>query len=170
MRLAKITFMFLALSATCIWAQQSTAPAQPGQDKTKKVQAVGDNAPQLSEKDRDLACPAGTGANPAAEGTYRVGGSVKPPRPTSQLAAEFSDEARKTIKKMHLKSFQAISLVTLIVDEQGNPQNVCVKKPAGYGLDGQAVRAVEQYRFDPATKDGSPVPVRIVVEVNFRLY
>ena len=71
---------------------------------------------------------------------------------------------------MHLKPFEAISLITLIVDAEGNPQNVCVKKPAGYGLDGQAVRAVEQYRSDPATRDGSPVPVRISVEVNFRLY
>jgi protein TonB len=86
------------------------------------------------------------------------------------MEAEFSDEARKMFKKNHLKSFQASSLVRLIVDKDGNPQDICVQRAAGYSLDGQAVKAVRQYRFRPATKpDGAPVPVVIAVEMNFRL-
>lgn len=73
-------------------------------------------------------------------------------------------------KKRHLESFQAISLIALIVDAQGHPQNVCVRKAAGFGLDGQAVKAVAQYQFEPATKHGAPIPARITGEVNFRLY
>jgi periplasmic protein TonB len=38
------------------------------------------------------------------------------------------------------------------------------------GLDEQAVNAVERWKFEPAKKDGQPVPVMINVEVNFRLY
>jgi protein TonB len=38
------------------------------------------------------------------------------------------------------------------------------------GLDEKAIEAVNQYRFKPAMKDGEPVPVRITVEVNFRLF
>jgi hypothetical protein len=62
------------------------------------------------------------------ESLSKIGGSVKPPKPTNQVAAMFSDEARRIPKKKHLTSFQ--SIVTRIVDAQGNPQNVCVVKPA----------------------------------------
>ena len=37
----------------------------------------------------------------------------------------------------HRKPFEeAISKVAFVVDSRGIPQNVCVQKPAGYGLDG----------------------------------
>ena len=167
MRGSKWVFVLLLSISAGVGAQQAAAPT-PGQ--MKNPPATQDKAPQLSEKDQGLACPAGTGTNPAAEGVYKVGGGVKPPRPTNQVEAEFSDEARKMAKKMKLKNFYAVSLVTLIVDAEGNQRIVCVVRPAGYGLDGQAVRAAEQYRFEPATKDGTPVATRISVEVNFRLY
>lgn len=37
------------------------------------------------------------------------------------------------------------------------------------GLDEQAVAAVSNYRFAPATKDGQPVPVEIFINVNFQI-
>jgi TonB family protein len=38
------------------------------------------------------------------------------------------------------------------------------------GLDEKAVAAVQQWRFEPARKDGHPVPARIYVEVDFHLF
>jgi hypothetical protein len=38
------------------------------------------------------------------------------------------------------------------------------------GLDEKALEAVLKYRFKPAMKGSTPVPVMISVEVNFRLY
>jgi TonB family protein len=38
------------------------------------------------------------------------------------------------------------------------------------GLDQKAIEAVQQWRFQPATKDGRPVAVQISVEVSFKLY
>jgi TonB family protein len=38
------------------------------------------------------------------------------------------------------------------------------------GLDEKAIEAVKQYRFNPATFEGHPVPAQINIEVNFRLY
>jgi TonB family protein len=38
------------------------------------------------------------------------------------------------------------------------------------GLDEAAVSTVSTWRFDPAKKDGNGVPVRINVEVSFKLY
>jgi len=37
------------------------------------------------------------------------------------------------------------------------------------GLDEEAVSAVSQWRFEPGTKDGIPVPVAATIEVNCRL-
>jgi TonB family protein len=58
----------------------------------------------------------------------------------------------------------------LIVDENGLPRDIKVRRALGMGLDDEAIKAVKQWRFQPASKDGRPVAVMINVEVNFRLY
>jgi TonB family protein len=156
--------------ATVAWSQQAAPPAQSAHDQTKTDSAIQEDVPRLSETDKSLACPAEAKLQPAEDSVNKADGSVKPPKPIKMVNARFSDEARQMAKEKHIKNFHAISLVTLVVDSLGNPQDVCVQKPAGYGLDGEAVKAVEQYRFKPATKDGSPVSVHITVEVDFRLY
>ena len=97
---------------------------------------------------------------------------MKPPRVLHFAEAEFTKQALKAAKRNKLNgSNHAISFISLVVDTNGVPQELCVYRPAGFGLDEQAANAVSQYRFEPATKsDGSPVPARITVEVNFRLY
>jgi len=97
-------------------------------------------------------------------GLERVGGRVSGPVPIFQPEAEFSDEARRA-------KYQGICVVQLIVDAQGNPQNVHVIRTLGMGLDEKAMDAVRRYKFKPAMKDGkTPVPVMITVEVDFHLY
>jgi hypothetical protein len=95
---------------------------------------------------------------------------VTPPKPIISPEADFSDAARKAIKKKHLKFFDEASVLKMIVDVDGAPRDICLQKAAGFGLDVQAAKAASQYKFAPATKDGKPVPARISVEVNFRLY
>lgn len=97
-------------------------------------------------------------------GLAQVGGRVSAPVPLFQPEAEFSDEARRA-------KYQGVCLVALIVDAQGNPQNVHIVRPLGMGLDEKAMEAVRKYKFKPAMRDGkTPVPVQVQVEVNFRLY
>ena len=97
-------------------------------------------------------------------GLAQVGGRVSAPVPLFQPDAEFSDEARRA-------KYQGVCLVSLIVDTQGNPQNVHVVRALGMGLDEKAMEAVRKYKFKPAMRDGkTPVPVQVNVEVNFRLY
>jgi TonB family protein len=84
--------------------------------------------------------------------------------PLFEPEAEFSDEARRA-------KYQGVCLVGLIVDAQGNPQNVHIVRTLGMGLDEKAMEAVRKYKFKPAMKDGkTPVAVYVNVEVNFRLY
>jgi protein TonB len=47
--------------------------------------------------------------------------------------------------------------------------HIRVSKALGSGLAEQAVRAVRQWRFQPAVKDGIPVTVPATIEIPFRL-
>ncbi|MGB8258771.1 MAG: energy transducer TonB [Terracidiphilus sp.] len=97
-------------------------------------------------------------------GVYRIGGNISSPIPIHQVDPEFSDEARRA-------KYQGVCIVSLIVDAQGNPQNVHVVRALGMGLDEKAIEAVKQYRFKPALRDGkTPVAVSLNIEINFRLY
>ncbi len=146
--------LFLALSANGIYAQQLPPPSQP---------------PEPSGPGQLPPCPAKWDFHPEIDGIYRVA-DVKPPKATHSLDPTFSDEARSMIKKQHIENFEAVSLVGFTVGADGKPRDLCLMKAAGFGLDKQAFQAVEQFRFNPATKDGAPVAVRLSIEMNFRLY
>jgi periplasmic protein TonB len=110
----------------------------------------------------------GNGVGPGEGGGYggglmHLGGGVSAPSLIYAPDPEFSDEARRA-------KYQGICLVGLIVDAQGNPQQVHVVRPLGMGLDEKALEAVRQYKFKPAMFKGKPVPVEINIEVNFRIY
>lgn len=51
----------------------------------------------------------------------------------------------------------------------GTTSHLNIVKPAGLGLDEQALYAVSKYKFKPATKDGKPVMVDLYVDVNFQI-
>jgi periplasmic protein TonB len=105
----------------------------------------------------------GSGGN-AGGGLYQVGGGISAPEVVHSVEAEFSDEARRA-------KYQGVCLISLIVDAQGNPQDIHVARPLGMGLDEKAIEAIKQYKFRPAMKDGkTAVPVMITIEVDFRLY
>ena len=97
-------------------------------------------------------------------GLYRIGGAVSAPLLLNRVDAEFTDEARKA-------RYQGLALVEIIVDTHGNPHNPRIMRHLGMGLDENAIKAIMQYKFKPAMKDGkTPVPVKISVEVNFRIF
>jgi TonB family protein len=94
-------------------------------------------------------------------GTVRIGGNVSAPRVLYAADPEFSEDARR-------HHIAGNVLVSLVVDENGLPQNVKVLRGVGYGLDEKAVEAVKKYRFRPAMREGVPVKVQLNVEVNFQ--
>jgi len=60
-------------------------------------------------------------------------------------------------------------LLSLVVDENGDAQEIQVARSLDEGLDQNAIAAVRQWRFAPATEDGKPVAFPAKIEVNFRL-
>jgi TonB family protein len=94
------------------------------------------------------AAPAGR----IAAAPYRVGGSVTGPQVIGKSDPEYSEEARRA-------GISGTIRLSLIVSEEGVPQNIKVTSPLGYGLDEKAIAAVRGWKFRPGTKEGKPVPV-----------
>jgi TonB family protein len=110
----------------------------------------------------------GAGAGLGSGGGYggglmSVGGGVSAPQLLRSVQPEFTEDARR-------QNYQGSVSIKLIVDSQGNPQDVRLVSHLGMGLDEKAVEAVKQYRFRPATYQGHPVSVQIVIDVDFHLH
>jgi TonB family protein len=87
---------------------------------------------------------------------------VSPPKALYAPDPDYSDVARQA-------KYQGTVVLWLIVTADGLPANIRIQQGIGMGLDQRAVEAVKLWRFDPAKKDGEPVPVMINVEINFRM-
>lgn len=96
-------------------------------------------------------------------GAYSVGGSVTAPIPIYKPEPPYSEEARKA-------KYQGTVVVLIIVDTQGSVTDARVVKPLGLGLDEKALDTVRTWKFKPGMRNGIPVPVRVMIEVSFRLF
>ena len=98
-------------------------------------------------------------AAPPAQ-TYHIGGGVSAPKVVYAPAAEYPKGEKR----------QGIVVVSLIVDEKGQPQQVQVVHSFASAFDQSAMQAVQQYRFKPGMLQGKPVAVKVHIEVNFRRF
>jgi TonB family protein len=157
-------FLFLLLALVSL-AASTRQPIPSGATKTLPQTAANQDASDTPLKTADgvSVCP----ADSTLVGLYRVGGGVWAPTLTHAPEGTMSDEALKFIQDRHIEKFEAISLVGVTVNTHGMPQDICLVKEAGHGLDRNALEVVAKYRFKPATLDGKPVPVRVVVAVRF---
>jgi protein TonB len=110
----------------------------------------------------------GSGVGPGSGGSYggglmSVGGGVSAPLLVHSVEPEFTDEARRA-------NYQGSVSIKLIVDSQGNPQDVRLASHLGMGLEEKAIEAVRQYKFRAAMYEGHPVSVQILIDVDFHLH
>ncbi len=63
-----------------------------------------------------------------------------------------------------------MALYHAVIGADGKPGEIAVARPIGFGLDENAVTAIRNAKFEPATKDGKPVPVLLDLVVQFRIY
>ncbi len=94
---------------------------------------------------------------------YRVGNGVTPPKLVDDVDPAYPKKARKN-------RIQGTVILKVIVAPDGKPHDIRVDKGVGYGLDEEAIKTVQKWRFQPSLRDGQPVAVQINVEVAFRLY
>ncbi len=95
---------------------------------------------------------------------YTPGADVTAPVLVTEQRPYYSAEARRA-------KIQGAVWLTCVVLPDGTVDDVQVVRSldAFYGLDTQAVEALKQWTFQPGTKDGVPVPVRVTAELTFTL-
>ena len=93
----------------------------------------------------------------------RPGSGVVSPKLLSSLEPASNDYAQKN-------NIAGMTLLSTVVGASGKPGNVTIVRPIGFGLDEQAVDAVERAHFRPGMHDGQAVPVVVNVQVTFRIY
>jgi len=84
------------------------------------------------------------------------------PKPIHQVAPKYPRSERR-------HRISGDCTLQMIIDSEGVPQNVHVVKSLEAGLDQSAIDAVRQWRYNPASVDGVPVPVESRVIVKFQL-
>ncbi len=60
--------------------------------------------------------------------------------------------------------------IGVVIGTDGRPRDLNIVKSIDAASDAEAIRAVSNWRFEPATCDGLPVNVKITVEIDTHLY
>ena len=111
----------------------------------------------------------GPGSGPGSEGNTgggpkRPGNDVSWPVLVRQVKPEYTTEA------VRARTQGTIGL-ECVIERDGSVGMCDVVRTisAAFGLDAQAVKAAQQWRFRPAMRAGEPVPVRVPIELAFTL-
>jgi TonB family protein len=99
----------------------------------------------------------GTGGGP-----YRPGSGIEPPRLLSEVKADYTEDARQ-------RGIAGDVVLEIVVRRDGSVGDVKILQGLAGGLNDRAVRAVRQWRFAPAHRQGAPVDVIVEVAVEFKL-
>jgi protein TonB len=104
----------------------------------------------------------GTGPGVGDE-PLRVGGEVKAPQLTNKVEPSYPEAARKA-------RMEGVVILEAIITASGNVEDVRVLKSVNPLLDSAAQRAVQQWKYRPATLNGRAVRVYLTVTVTFNLH
>jgi TonB family protein len=91
---------------------------------------------------------------------YQVGGDVKAPRPISSAVPPPPAGVDKQLKVR----------LSFVVTPDGSVANIKLLKRSKPDFDDFAVSVVSKWKFEPATKDGKPVAVRLETEMQSHGY
>jgi TonB family protein len=95
---------------------------------------------------------------------YAPGGGVTLPIVVKEVRPQYTPEAMA-------ERIEGNVLMACVIATNGEPERIRVTRSldAKFGLDQAAVRALEQWRFNPGTKYGRAVGVRVEIEMTFTL-
>jgi TonB family protein len=85
-----------------------------------------------------------------------------PPRLIWKVEPKYTEEARDA-------KIEGKVVLSVVVTREGRADEIQIVQSLDPGLDQQAIQAVQQWEFEPATKKGERVAARATIEVNFRL-
>ena len=100
--------------------------------------------------------------DPDGDNVYEPGGDVKPPKLLHYVEPEFSPKSKEAFVEGTVK-------ISTIVTADGVATAFHVISGLNAEEDRTAVEALKQWKFQPGTKRGQPVKVRVTVEIAFHL-
>ena len=140
-----LMFTLVCVGITAVSQQHAAASSSIGNRENSWVATSSDHSQSTAAENQDI---------------HSVGGAVLPPKLVHAPSPKYTYAARRA-------RLEGDCILELVVDAQGRPQDIQVKKALGKGLDQNAVKAVKKYRFNPATLNGKPVAVQIDINVHF---
>jgi TonB family protein len=93
---------------------------------------------------------------------YKPGNGVTSPVVVREVKPTYTKAAMN-------RGVQGTVEVNAVVLANGTVGDVTVKRSLDPDLDAEAIRATKQWTFKPGTKDGTPVPVEVSIELSFAL-
>jgi TonB family protein len=115
----------------------------------------------------------GTGRGPGGNGVEGDGGGDSGPGPGSGVSPpELLQQVRPgyTADALHARA-QGTVIVDAVVNADGTVGDVRIVRAftPTFGLDGEAIRAVKQWRFRPGSRRGRAVTTFVTIELTFSL-
>jgi len=106
----------------------------------------------------------GGGDGPAAddETPIVIRAGVTPPQLQNRVLPRYTESARRMRREGSV-------FLEAIIDRDGRVANIRVLKGLGFGLDEEAVSAVEQWTYEPARLGSRVISVYLTVRVDFKL-
>ena len=101
--------------------------------------------------------------SPADPGILRQGTVDQKAKLLSALEAPSNEYAQAN-------GVAGMALYHAVIGADGKPEQIVVGRPIGFGLDESAADTIRKAGFQPAMKDGKPVPVMLDLVVEFRIY
>lgn len=96
-------------------------------------------------------------------GVYRPGNGVTAPTLLSQVRPNYTSEAMQ-------RKIQGTVVLEMIVGADGSPYDVRVVRSLDpHGLDEEAIRAAQRWRFNPGRFGETPVDVMVVLVIDFHI-
>ena len=132
-------------------------------------QGVGDGGGAGTGTGGGIGAGDGSGLGPGSGGgsgggAYRPGNGVTPPRLVREAKPQYTTDAMRA-------RIQGAVLLECVVNINGEVEQIKVVRSLDqkFGLDEQAIKAAQQWRFLPGSRLGQPVPVLITIELEFAL-
>jgi TonB family protein len=100
--------------------------------------------------------------NADAEKIYEPGGDVKRPKLVHYVEPEFSPKSKEAFVEGTVK-------ISTVVTLDGLATSCRVLSGLNAEEDRTALEALKQWKFQPGSKSGQPVNVRVTVEIDFHL-
>ena len=102
------------------------------------------------------------GKDPAPVEVFEPGPGVKAPKLIHYVEPEFSANSKEAF-------VEGVVKVSTVVSTDGTVSNCQILRGLNAEEDRTAMKAVKLWRFQPGTKEGKPVNVRVTVEIEFHL-